>query len=214
MLSSPIIKDFRALRKRNSVNSSRRGGLPSAVCESLGDRLKQPKRTGYLVTSTTKLRQSPEATRTVSLHSLSSLKNFACPWARTGTEQLPPPSQYTTLHTGKWGPVLPYSHHCESISRCRDQPVGLHVRCNTSANDSHDAVESDRDSVACATVRRRQDFRRVGVQRAVVDVNTEADSASEAQILGVGSYLGVSKEKYHGDQSADNLSQGVSSLQW
>jgi hypothetical protein len=51
--------------------------------------------------------------------------------------------------------------------------------CNYSAQDAHDAVASDGDAVARAAVRAGQDFRCVGVERAVVNIEAEVNDAGK-----------------------------------
>lgn len=107
--------------------------------------------------------------------------------------------------------------------RCRGVGSGSHTR----GDNAHDPVEADRDAVAGASVCRGQDceyyqqpstcsraahgdagqiftFGRVGVERAVVDVQTEADRTIEPEVLCVGLDLRVRKEEGHRDQRTDD----------
>jgi hypothetical protein len=109
MLSTSIIEEFRALRKINSLNGSRQGGHTPRYTRVLATGLSNPSEPATLPQA---LLSFVDARRQhAQLACIQPLKNFACPSARKGTEQPPPPSQYTTPHTGKWAPALPYSHH-------------------------------------------------------------------------------------------------------
>ena len=52
-------------------------------------------------------------------------------------------------------------------------------------------------------MRAGQDFRSVGVQGSVVDVETASNQAAENNVLGVGPDGGVGEEESHGQQSAN-----------
>lgn len=52
----------------------------------------------------------------------------------------------------------------------RHRRSGVRARGNARAHDAHDAVKANGDAVAGAAVRGGQNFGRVGVQRAVIDV--------------------------------------------
>ena len=51
---------------------------------------------------------------------------------------------------------------------------------------------------------RRQDFRGVGVERSVVDVQTEANEAAEGDVLSFGTDLGICEKECHSKQRTDN----------
>lgn len=74
---------------------------------------------------------------------------------------------------------------------------GISVYGYYSAHDSHNPVEGDADTVTGGSVSRGQDFGRIGIETAVVDVETEGDGAVEAEVLGTGADTGVSEEEYH-----------------
>lgn len=74
-----------------------------------------------------------------------------------------------------------YIQSCADINRNRGPCVA--VRRDNGADDTHDTVPRNSKSVACATVCRRKYFRRVSIQRAVVDVEAEVDDTSKGRIL-------------------------------
>lgn len=101
-----------------------------------------------------------------------------------------------------------------------------HLRRNNSTHNSHDTVQVDGNTVASTTVSGREDFGRIRVQSAVVDVlhqtrnmsdkqcvmnakegtyQAEADAAGECQILSIVADLSVGEEESHGEEGSDDL---------
>lgn len=84
--------------------------------------------------------------------------------------------QYRSTTPPAHGLVREHSRHARHDDIQRSANVDWHrrrsvrARRNTSADDSHDSVQADRDAVAGAAVGRGEDFRSIGVESAVVDV--------------------------------------------
>ena len=74
---------------------------------------------------------------------------------------------------------------------------GIRHRRDHRAENTHDTVAGDGDTVAGRTMGRRQDFRGVGIERSVVDVEAEADEARKGYVLRLGADLGVREEEGH-----------------
>lgn len=68
----------------------------------------------------------------------------------------------------------------------RHRRSGVRACGNARAHDTHDAVQPNGDAVAGAAVCGGQDFGRVGVERAVVDVLEVGVSVFEDRMKGVG----------------------------
>ncbi len=69
---------------------------------------------------------------------------------------------------------------------------------------THNAITGDSDTVPRSAVGRRQDFRRVSIERAVVDVNREVDGAGETEVFSRGADSCVGEKEGHSCQRADN----------
>lgn len=100
--------------------------------------------------------------------------------------------------------------------RCTDVDRRICVRVGISSyqsrHDPHQSVERNTDTIASASMRSWQYLGRIGVQRAIVDVQTGRDCTGESQVLSRRSDTGISEKENGSDDAANKLSQYVSVL--
>ena len=112
---------------------------------------------------------------------------FLTPVPRCTYSRTPPPIRFEgKAHRDS---CHDYIQRCADINRNWGPCVA--VRCDDGANDTHDTVPRYSKAVARAAVRRRKDFRRVCIQRAVVYIEAEVDDTSEGRILCLRAYLSL-----------------------
>ena len=70
-------------------------------------------------------------------------------------------------------------------------------RSNHGTQNAHDAIPRNRNAIARASMRTRQDLWRVRVEGAVVDVEAEVDDAVEGYVLRRAADLGEGEEEDH-----------------
>lgn len=78
---------------------------------------------------------------------------------------------------------------------------GTHIRncSNDRAQNTHNAIPPNCNPISSSSVRTWQYLRRVGVQRPIVDVETEVDDTSEYDVLCGSAHLRVREEERHSD---------------
>ena len=86
----------------------------------------------------------------------------------------------------------------------RHAAAQIHISADHGRDNTHHSITRHGDGVARASVFRRKDLGRVGVENAVVDVQTDADDTAEDEILHGCANARVSEEKEHRQQSTDD----------